>query len=112
LTLLPQYISSIGPIQYGFIGVPFCILILSLPAVWDEKKQKLIAIALLLLIPLGINLVVSLTIQNIFVPRALIPALLPLALFWAMPILMKQEGLLSRYKKLALLAMGLCFWFQ
>ena len=39
LILVPQYISGLGPIQYGLIGLPVVILLLSLPALWDKEKK-------------------------------------------------------------------------
>jgi mannosyltransferase len=105
LILFPEKISGVGPAQYGLIGLPFCILLLSLPALWDKQKKTLIAVAILFLIPVGMNLLVSITIRNIFLPRTLISGLPPLPLFWATPVLME----LSRYRKIALSATACMF---
>ena len=40
LILVLQYISGLGPIQYGLIGLPVVILLLSLPALWDKEKKS------------------------------------------------------------------------
>ena len=55
------------------------------------------------------NLLISITIRNIFLPRTLISGLLPLTLFWATPVLMEREGVLARYRKIALSATACMF---
>jgi mannosyltransferase len=102
--LFPQTISGLEWIQHGLIFLPFSILFLSLPGLWAKEKKTLIAIAFLFLVPIGINLIFSTTIRNIFLVRVLIPALLPLSFLWATPILMERG---ASYKKLALVAMTL-----
>jgi mannosyltransferase len=109
LILFPEKIAGVGPIQYALIVVPICVLCLALPTLWVGQKRRLIALALLFIVPVGINLLISLTIRNIFIPRSLICGLLPLPLFWASPVLISKEGLFCRYRNLGLLAMFAMF---
>ena len=102
LVLFPQRISFLGWIQYGLLCLPFSILLVSLPPLWAKEKRILIAMGFLFLIPVGINLIFSTTIHNIFLLRLLIPGLLVLPFLWATPILMERA---ASYRKLAMTAM-------
>jgi 4-amino-4-deoxy-L-arabinose transferase-like glycosyltransferase len=104
--LFPKTMSSQGWIQYALIVLSLSMLLLSIPALGAAKKRILVAIALLFLIPLGINVIISAAIRNIFIPRVLVPALLPLPFFLATPGLMDRGTLC---KKLAVTAMVLTF---
>jgi mannosyltransferase len=102
LVLFPQTIPSLGWIQYGLLWLPFSILLLAVPHVWSKEKKTLTAMALLFLIPVGVNLIFSTTIRNTFILRLLTPALLALPFLWATPVLMERR---ASYRQLALTAM-------
>lgn len=106
LVLIPPGANIPRKIQYGLLGVPFSVLLLSLPGLWAKEKKILIALVLLFLIPVGTNLIVSIFIRNIFILRVLIPALLPLPILLSTPILMEKEEPLFPYRRLALAAMA------
>jgi len=113
MVLIPGGADIPRQIHSALLVVPSSILLLTVPSLGAKEKKMLIALAFLFLVPVGMNLLASTTIRNIFIPRVLIPALIFLPFLWATPILMDSERSVSPYgRKLAVLAMVSMFFIS
>jgi mannosyltransferase len=88
--------------QIALLAVPFSILLMSFLALWSREKKKIVSLSLFFLVPVGILLIVSI-FRNILLLRLLIPALLPLILFWPMPMVIEKNS--CSYRNVAIVAM-------